>query len=46
MKKLIVIAVLAIFAIGCTNPGIEEDYEARNIDKEEYETARDKKQDD
>ena len=44
MKKLIIIALLAVIATGCTNLGIEEDQDIQTIDKEEVETARDKKQ--
>ena len=46
MKKLMIIALLAVFAIGCTNSGIEEDYETQNIDKEQTHSPEDKKKKD
>lgn len=46
MKKLIVIALLVAFsAVGCTNQGIEDDYEIQIIDKEQTHSPIDKKKD-
>lgn len=37
MKKLMIIALLAAFAVGCTNSGVEEDYEIQTIKKKDSE---------
>lgn len=37
MKKLIIVSLLAVFAIGCTHTGVEEDYEIQTINKKDSE---------
>ena len=37
MKKLMIMALLAAFAVGCTATSVEEDYEIQIIDKKDSE---------
>ena len=38
MKKLVVMVLLAAFAVGCTATSVEEDYEIQIIDKDDVRT--------